>query len=170
VRSPGEARAAVPPAAPDDAAVTGRAPAFPIRYLGSLITLGIGVLGVVLSARLGIGSLRQPEPGLWPLIVSIGVCTFSVASLVDDTQDAEPESLPLGRLLAGVAGLAIFILGFQHLGLVLPTVVTLVLWLRLLARESWRTTVLIASVATALLWLLFARLLGVPFPPDVLGI
>lgn len=150
----------------DEMAGPGRASA--VRYLGSLTTLAVGVVAVVLSTRLGVGSLRQPEPGLWPLIVSGGVCLFALTSLLDDRQDQDPESLAMGRLIAGVAALGLFVLAFQHLGLVVPTFLTITLWLRTLAGESWRLAFVIGAGATASLWLLFVRLLGVPFPPDVL--
>lgn len=165
---PDETQLGVPPVLPDDDTAPVRVS--PIRYLGSLITLAVGIVAVVLSTQLGIGSLRAPEPGLWPLIVSGGVCLFALASLLDDRQDHNPESLPMGRMLVGVLALALFVFAFQHLGLVLPTFITLVLWLRKLAGEPWRTSLVIAAGATASLWLLFAHLLGVPFPPDVLGI
>jgi putative tricarboxylic transport membrane protein len=157
-------------APPDGDEVKGTPRASAVRYLGSLTTLAIGAVAVVLSTRLGVGSLRQPEPGLWPVIVSGGVCLFALTSLLDDRQDHDPESLPMRRMVAGVAALALFVLAFQHLGLLVPTFLTITVWLRSLAGESWRLSLGIGAGATAALWLVFARLLGVPFPPGVLGV
>ncbi len=123
----------------------------------------------MLSTRLGLGTLRQPGPGLWPFLVSLALCVFAVASLLGDRGEIDPDTLPLRRMLLGVLSLALYILGFEYLGVVLPTLLVLLLWLRVLARETWRSSLVIAVASTAALWAIFDLLLGVPLPAGVLA-
>lgn len=69
-------------------------------------------------------------------------------------------------LAAGLA-LAAFVMTFANVGFVLPSLLVLAGWLRFISKESWRMTLGITVLATAVLYVLFEMVLGVPFPFDI---
>lgn len=58
--------------------------------------------------------------------------------------------------------LALFVLAFDLTGLVVPLLLLLVVWVRYLAGESVLMTVIVSTVGTAAIYLLFVEVLGVP--------
>lgn len=135
------------------------------RFIPSLVALGVGVVAALMSWQLGVGSLAVPGAGFWPLMISIALAVLAAISLlVEDRSEPDLDRSPVVPVVVGVGSLALFIVGFTHTGLVLPTFAVLVVWLRFLAHESRRSTVVIAGTATAALWLVFGVFLDVPFP------
>ena len=151
------------PVEPEQDAVseTGTSPG---RFVPSLMALGVGVVAAVMSWKLGVGSLAAPGAGFWPMTISTVLSVLAAVSLIVDRSEPDLDRAPVVSVLLGVGSLALFIVGFTHVGLVLPTFAVLVVWLRFLAHESRRSTVVIAGTATAALWLIFGYLLEVPFP------
>jgi hypothetical protein len=78
----------------------------------------------------------------------------------------EPTQAPIGRSLAWLALLVVL---FFTLGQRLAAPVYLVAYLRLNAKESWRTTLLITGAVVGLLWVLFETVLGVGVYPGLVG-
>lgn len=137
---------------------------------GPVVALLFGALGAISSYQLSLGSLSAPGAGLWPLIVSIMVLGSAAALLaVDSPDDYEPWTSKSVRVAVALAALALFIVLFQHAGFVLPAGILLALWLRYLAHESWRLSVIVAAVAAVSLYVVFGALLGVRFPPGLLS-
>lgn len=140
-----------------------------IRFLPSLVVLGVAVVGALGSLELGIGSLAAPGAGLWPMTISVAMGVLAAVSLLEDRNEADLERLRVTQLAISIGSLALFIIAFAQVGVVLPTFLTLVVWLRLLAKESARSTLVIAGIATAAMWLIFGVFLGVPFPAGPFG-
>lgn len=139
------------------------------RFLPSLLVLGVAAAGTFGSLGLGIGSLAAPGAGLWPMTICVAMGVLAVVSLMEDRKEADLERLPVTQLLISIGSLALFIVAFAQIGVVLPTFFTLVVWLKLLAKESARSTVVIAGAATTAMWLIFGVFLGVPFPAGPFG-
>lgn len=139
------------------------------RFLPSAVVLGVAAAGGLGSLELGIGSLAAPGTGLWPMTISVAMGVLAVMSLVEDRNEADLERLRVTQLAISIGSLALFIVAFAQLGVVIPTFLTLVVWLRLLAKESTRSTLVIAAIATTAMWLIFGVFLGVPFPPGPFG-
>ncbi len=163
-------------------------------------TYAIAVPSAVFSNQLGLGSLRHPGPGLWPMLISCGLLAAATVGLLTsshrlgrtrtdaseeraaeprastgevsrdagDMEQAKPRGWP--DLVVAVLSLLAFIVAFEKLGMLLPTLALLVLWLRFLGRESWPHTIAIAIGITVSIWVVFVRLLALPLPPDTLGI
>ncbi|MCI2418177.1 tripartite tricarboxylate transporter TctB family protein [Saccharopolyspora sp. K220] len=147
----------------------GRRPGFAHR-IGGVVALLVGVFFTVQAAMLPLGDFARPGPGLWPLLVGLVMIGASILVLCTDSgADHEPFTASARYVAFGVAGLAVFVTAFNYLGFILPALVTFTCWLRLLARESWRTALLLGVVLTALFYVLFVPVLGVPFPQDVVA-
>lgn len=139
-----------------------------LRRIVPLVLLVAGVSAVLGSWRLSLGELNNPGPGLWPFIVAIAV-TITAAFLTLFPDSAVPEAWT--RRTAGIAGgvgsLCVFVVLFESIGFLVPAFLMLLLWLRVFGQESWRWTIPLAVGGAAVLHLVFAGLLGVPFPDDI---
>jgi putative tricarboxylic transport membrane protein len=137
--------------------------------LAPLALLLFGVWAMLQARDLTLGQFDAPGPGLWPLLCA-GLLTLTAALLlfVDDPADYEPFTRGTVGIVLGLASLGVFIVLFQEIGFVVPAFLMLVIWLRLFAQEPWRWTLPLAVAGAVGFQLLFAEVLGVPFPDDVL--
>lgn len=134
----------------------------------SLLIALVGVASGLYAMSLPIGTFAQPGSGLWPLVVSI-VMTFCALLLLfteNDSSEYEPVRARTLVALFGFILLAAFIVAFQFVGLTIPSLLLIFIWLRWLAAEPWRLSLLIAIGATVVFVVVFVILLGVPVPND----
>jgi putative tricarboxylic transport membrane protein len=136
------------------------------QIVGALVALAVGVGGAVLAYGYGLGSLREPGPGLWPFIVSVVIATLSVLLLVagrgltDAEAFSRSSTLPLVGLITFIAfGLLMPLIGFE-----IPALALCVIWLRFLGHESWRSTIVISVATTVVFYFLFLYGLRIPLP------
>ena len=136
------------------------------QTVGALVALAIGVGGAVLAYGYGLGSLREPGPGLWPFIVSVMIATLSLILLVtgrgltDSEAFTRSSALPLTGVITFIAfGLLMPLIGFE-----IPALALCVIWLRFLGGETWRSTIVISVLTTATFYLLFLYGLRIPIP------
>ncbi|MHC9292633.1 tripartite tricarboxylate transporter TctB family protein [Mycobacterium sp. LTG2003] len=145
-----------------------RPPAGGIAYqvIGALAGLAIGVVGAVLAYGYGLGSLAEPGPGLWPFVVSVVIALLSVLLLVVGRGLTDSEKFTRSSLLA-VAGAATFVafgVLMPLIGFEIPAVLLCLIWLRFLGGESWRSTIIVSVVTTAVFYFLFLYGLRIPLP------
>lgn len=136
------------------------------QIVGALVGAAIGIGGAVLSFGYGLGSLREPGPGLWPFVVSVLIAALSLVLLVvgrgltDSEAFTRSSVLPVVGIVTFVAfGLMLPLTGFE-----IPALLLCVIWLRFLGRESWRNTVVISLVTVTAFYLLFLYGLSIPLP------
>lgn len=138
------------------------------RRLVPLVLVAAGVSAVIGSWRLSLGELNSPGPGLWPLIVSIAVTIMAVIlMLFPDSTVPESWTRRTAGIAGGVGSLCVFVVLFESIGFLIPAFLMLMLWLRAFGREPWRWTVPLAIGGALVLHVVFAVLLGVPFPDDI---
>jgi putative tricarboxylic transport membrane protein len=136
-----------------------------LRRIAPVVLLVLGVAALVQAAGMGLGELTAPGPGLWPFIVAGLLCaTSAVLLLVDPAEDYESWTSGTLRIILGLAGLAVYVVLFQAIGFILPTVLMLAAWLRFFGGESWRMALVLALGGALVLHLIFVIALGVPFP------
>jgi putative tricarboxylic transport membrane protein len=136
------------------------------QMVGALVGIAIGVGGAVLAYGYGLGSLGEPGPGMWPFIVSVVIATLSVLLLVvgrgltDSEAFTQSSALPAIGVVTFVAfGLLMPLTGFE-----IPALALCVIWLRFLGGESWRNTIVISVLTTAVFYFLFLYGLRIPLP------
>jgi putative tricarboxylic transport membrane protein len=136
------------------------------QTVGALVGIAVGVGGAVLAYGYGLGSLREPGPGLWPFVVSVLVAALSVILLVvgrgltDSEAFTRSSVLPVIGAVTFVAfGLLMPLTGFE-----IPALALCVIWLRFLGGESWRNTIVISVLTTAAFYFLFLYGLRIPLP------
>ncbi len=141
-----------------------------VARLPFFVAAGIGLYFALGAYALDIGSLRQPDAGLWPFIVAVLLVVFSVVGMFTASRD-DIEAMDRTALkpLLGLIALGLFVVLFDELGLLLTASLVLTFWFRFLARESWRMSVALAVGASATAYLLFVELLGARLPADVIA-
>jgi putative tricarboxylic transport membrane protein len=136
------------------------------QTVGALVGLAIGVGGAVLAYGYGLGSLHEPGPGLWPFVVSVVIATLSVILLVvgRGLTDSEAFTRSSVLVLIGAVTFVAFGLLMPLTGFEIPALALCVIWLRFLGGESWRNTVVISVLTTAVFYFLFLYGLRIPLP------
>jgi hypothetical protein len=136
------------------------------QTVGALVGLGVGVGGAAMAYGYGLGSLHHPGPGLWPFVVSVVIVVLSVLLVVvgrglDDSEKFTRSSVmaAVGAVTFVAFGLLLPLIGFE-----IPAVLLCVIWLRFLGGESWRSTIVISLVTTAVFYALFLYGLRIPLP------
>lgn len=126
----------------------------------------------IYAARdLEVRSLAEPGPAMWPLIVAsvmgITALLLIVRDIPEDYESWTPRS---ARVLAGAGVLFAFVWFFDVLGFVPSSFLFLFIWMKLMARESWRLSLLLAIVGAFALNYIFVNVFAVPFPPGLVVI
>ena len=136
------------------------------QVVASLVVLAFGVAAAVLSYGYGLGSLRQPGPGLWPLVVSVLIIALGVVLLVAGRGLDDAEKFTRASFLVLVGGATFVALGLllPVVGFEIPAVLLGIVWLRFLGGESWRSTIVISVATTAAFYQLFLYALSIPLP------
>jgi putative tricarboxylic transport membrane protein len=136
------------------------------QIVGAGVGLAIGVVGAVLSAGYGLGTLQQPKAGLWPFIISVLIAMLSAILLVvgrgltDSEAFTRSSALPAAGVVTFIAfGLLMPLTGFE-----IPALLLSVIWLRFLGGESWRNTAVISVVTVTVFYFLFLYGLRIPLP------
>ncbi|MBT0771680.1 tripartite tricarboxylate transporter TctB family protein [Kineosporia sp. J2-2] len=149
----------------DDA--PGAPPAGPLTGLALAVGVtALGVATVIGSLALGAGTPARPDSGTWPLLVGLALCALGAVLAVrfrrpDGAEAFTRASWPVAAGLATTAG---FVSVIGTIGFEVPSFALMVFWLRVLGRESWRSTLLVAPAAVAALYLVFVAALAVPIP------
>ena len=129
-----------------------------------LAALALGIAVAIGARDLGLGSLTDPGPGLWPLVVSGVLVIAGAAVAVRPGEGAEAIGREAGTVVLGCATLVAYAAVIGVVGFELPTVVLLAFWLRVFGGESWRMTVAVSVGATAVVYAVFILALGVALP------
>jgi len=135
----------------------------------ALAFLAFGALYLVQAVRLPLGSVEQPGPGLFPILVAAFLVVSGFAFLLQCLRQVPgtftlPAREARRRVTGIAAALAAFCLLLPWLGYGATAFGLLLAILRLFGLTRWAVTTVVASVATAASYYLFAVVLGVPLP------
>lgn len=136
------------------------------QIVAACVVLVIGVGTAVLAYGYGLGSLRRPGPGLWPLAVAIVIAGLAVVLLAICRTLDDAEKFTRASFLALVGGVTFIGLGLlmPTIGFEIPAIALCIVWLRFLGGETWRSTIVIALCTTAGFYLLFLYALRISLP------
>ena len=148
--------------------------ALPITVLCFLI---LGVVYLIGSLNLGIGSAISPGAGLYPSFIGIALIGIALPFLLLSLKEKEPqhakeEAFPQGKDLKRVVSLALtfvfFAIFLKPLGYWICGTALMVASLKLLGMQSWGKIVSISVLTTAISYFLFVSILKVPIPLGIL--
>jgi putative tricarboxylic transport membrane protein len=131
-----------------------------------IVALAVGVVAGLEVRNLGVGSLTDPGPGLWPLIVSVVLVLTGAAVAVwpGDGADVEVIGREAGVVVVACLSLVAYTAVISTVGFELPTVLLIAFWLRFLGSEPWLTTAAVSLGVTAVVYVVFIVALGVALP------
>ncbi|WAP51356.1 tripartite tricarboxylate transporter TctB family protein [Arthrobacter sp. ATA002] len=134
--------------------------------VSSLVAAAIGAVGIVLSLGLGLGAPAQPEPGMWPFIVSLVVLVLAVAQVFTGRGGGDGEKFSRFSLFplfgfGTLLGLAFLmpVIGFE-----IPSLLLSLVWMKFLGGETWRSAVLYSLLVVAAFYGIFVLGLGTSIP------
>ncbi len=136
------------------------------NIVAAAVLLGVGIVAAIASWQLGVGEPADPGPGLWPLIVSVGLVVFAAVLVVRSHPTGAEERFGRDSLVVvgAVLSLLAYAFLFEQVGFEIPTIALLVLWLKGFGRESWKVTATVSVGATAVVYLLFITGLDMSLP------
>jgi putative tricarboxylic transport membrane protein len=136
------------------------------QTVGALVTLAVGIAGMVLALDYGLDSLRRPGPGLWPFVTATVITVLSAVLLVVGRRLEDSVSFSRASVLPAIGVLTFVGLGILMpvIGFEIPSLVLCMIWLRFLGGETWRSTVLVSVGTVAVFYALFLYGLSIPLP------
>ena len=132
--------------------------------VAGLAALALGIAAAFGSWDLGVGSLTNPGPGLWPLVVSAVLVITGAVVAVRPGDGAEPIGRDAWVVVVACLSLVAYTAVIGVVGFELPTVVLLAFWLRVFGGEPWRTTIAVSLGVTVVVYAVFILALGVALP------
>jgi putative tricarboxylic transport membrane protein len=132
--------------------------------VAGLMALAVGVAASLGARHLGAGSLTDPGPGLWPLVVSAVLVITGAAVAVRPGDEAETIGRDAWAVVVACVSLVAYTAVIGAVGFELPTAILLAFWLRVLGGEPWRTTVVVSVGVTVVAYVVFILALGVALP------
>ena len=143
---------------------------------GFAVWVILAIYALAASLRLGVGGLSNPGPGFIPFLAGTGLAFFAFLLLAFNLAARRQAALrengakwPAWRNpLIAIAALAIYGLALQKVGYLLTTF-GLMAALFSLGEMKARTVLLGSLIASLASYVLFAYLLGTPFPRGMLG-
>ncbi|RPI08468.1 MAG: tripartite tricarboxylate transporter TctB family protein [Zetaproteobacteria bacterium] len=143
-----------------------------------------GIVMLVFAMAVMEGSRRMPPSGTFgpgagflPFWLGVAMAALSIILLVNATREpvlgGGPAPFPTGwkllPLVETVGGLAAFVLLLETLGFLLSIALLTAFLLRVVEREGWFTTLLVAVGNAGALYIIFKVFLGVSLPKNIFG-
>ena len=132
----------------------------------AVVLVGIGVVAVIASLALGVGTAAEPDSGMWPLLLGGALVVLGAALLVRFRQPSDTERFTGSSwlVLAGLATMVFFVVVIEYIGFEIPATLLCFAWLRFLGRESWRLSIVGSVALVAVFYAIFVGALSVPIP------
>jgi hypothetical protein len=131
------------------------------------VVLAVAVLGLVLSARLGIGTPSEPRAGTWPFVVSLAIGVLALVQLVAGRRGGEDgERFTRSSWLAGAGFVSLLGMVFlmPRIGFEIPGVLLCFFWMKVLGGETWRSAVVYSLLIVAAFYAIFVLALSTSIP------
>ncbi|MCX5329683.1 MULTISPECIES: tripartite tricarboxylate transporter TctB family protein [unclassified Streptomyces] len=136
------------------------------QLVTALVVVALGATTLTGALNLGVGSPAKPGPGTWPALVSAALTALGVllAARARHMDDAEQFTRTGLHVLVAVGSMVAFVALVGVIGFEIPAALLAFFWLRVLGRESWRTSTTVSLGLTIALYVLFVGALEVTIP------
>jgi len=150
------------------------------EVISSLIWMGVGLLFLTGSIRLGTGRFVEPGAGFFPFVMAICLISFSlihfISSLMRDStftfspgERFWPKGDGIRRIGFTLLFLFAFLLALNDLGFVFATFLFMFVILRFVEPQKWLTVLLVGSITTLFSYSIFQLWLKSNLPAGILG-
>jgi hypothetical protein len=141
-----------------------------MRFNAAVAVTLLAVAGYFFAAAgaLPFGTARVPQSAFFPKIIAALLAILSSILLVQ-TLRGGGERAASEKIALAMFGMALYAMALERLGFLLSTFLLTGFLLRVMEPQSW-SKLLTLALATALgSYAIFARALGMPLPPGILG-
>jgi hypothetical protein len=130
------------------------------------VTFAFGVVGMVLSLNLSLGSLTDPAPGFFPFVISLITAILSAAQMLLGRRGGDGEKFTRYSfaVIWGIISLAGFVAVLPLAGFEIPGLLLCFVWMKFLGGESWRSATLYSVLTVAAFYLIFVVALRTQLP------
>lgn len=133
--------------------------------LGPLLLVGISIAFIVAGSRLEFGSISRPGPGLWPISIALITGSMALVSALLPRKGEEGFRLPeVARALSLFAVFLLFPFLFDIVGFIVPSTLLIIFMMRVLSRETWLRSVIVALTTSVIGYVLFGVMLSARLP------
>lgn len=150
-----------------------------MRALGhrmvSIVFLILSCLVMIESVRLRLDTIHNPGPGFMPFFLGLSLAFLSILCLF--SQDLGRKGLAFWNdwqrsrsTLYVFAGLIAYLLLFKVLGFYVDTFLLMVYLIKISGEKGYKRLLLVSLLTMVVTYLLFYKLLYIPFPQGLLGI
>ncbi|MDS2173521.1 tripartite tricarboxylate transporter TctB family protein [Nesterenkonia sp. CL21] len=137
----------------------------PVDWWSPVVLAALAAVVIIPAVQLGLGSIARPGPGLWPFLNAMLVVAAIPLLLATRHRFHPPNRSELTRVALVAGPLLLFVPAYDWLGLIGAGAPVMLIVARFVARMRWRTSILIAVIAPAAVYALFALALGVNLRP-----
>ena len=148
--------------------------------MGAIVPLVFGLVTVILSLRMPIGTFRAAGTGLFPLSLGILLMTLSITYLLGlrfkekkpvEKKESVVETRRAARqMILFLGAMVLATLFFNPLGYPLTSFLLLIALLRILGMKRWTSNILLSFVTAGASYFLFVQWLNIPMPKGLVGI
>jgi hypothetical protein len=132
-------------------------------------------LVIIESVRLKLDDIHNPGPGFMPFFLGLSLAILSILSLFFPDPRKKVAAFwndwQRGQTIFYIfAGLIVYLLLFKILGFYIDTFLLMVYLLKLSGEKGYKRPLLISLLTLGITYLLFYKLLFIPFPQGLLRI
>jgi len=143
-----------------------------------LFWLTFGLVSAFGSIKLGLGTFREPGPGLLAFLASIFICLMALVVLFQSLFLKRGFLNKLSTLWEGTSwrrplAIGVILLGYifslERVGFLLTSLIMLFIILKLVEKLSWTRTIVISLSISVGTFLLFNKILKTTLPRGLIG-
>jgi len=138
----------------------------------ALVFAGIGILWIANAMGMTLWQGFAPESGFLPLVYGVLLTLLSGAILANLFLDppAEEDRGPIGKPIMILGILIVTIVGMRVVGFVIATLLMLLFMFAFVERRPLVSSLVVSTVTTGVLFVLFEVWLRVPLPEGPFGV
>lgn len=147
-------------------------------FLPGMVWMGLGIIIIIGSLQLNIGSFKNPGPGLFPLIIGVALVGCSISIVISSVLifgakgSMEEISETQGKInLIKVVLVLIYLIVYafllEKIGYILTTFIIFLLMFKTMGSIKLRTILLILFLIVGISYFAFVKLLETPLPSGI---
>ncbi|AGF73753.1 tripartite tricarboxylate transporter TctB family protein [Corynebacterium halotolerans] len=125
----------------------------------------VAVIVMVQMLSLGLGTISQPEAGLWPMIIAAVILTAVPFAVLDKTTSEPYRMSSVGRPALMAVALLAFVPLYPLLGFLPATFLMMFVIIRWVCHESMRACLIVSTATPLIAYLLFGVIFQVAINP-----
>ncbi len=141
----------------------------------STVFLVFSCLIMIESVRLRLDDIRDPGPGFVPFFLGLTLAVLSIIAFIFPDKQKKMAAFwndwQKGRVIIFIfAGLVVYLFLVRVLGFYIDTFLLMTFLLKTFGEKGYKRPLIVALLTVGVTYLLFHKLLFIPFPQGLLGI